>query len=72
MLFRSRDDHAERAEPHEERPRVTVLEAAMAPMVTGALLAQSAGLRPELAAAFVGIGVPVSFATVWGWALLTR
>ena len=52
--------------------RVTVLEAAMAPMVTGALLAQSAGLRPELAAAFVGIGVPVSFATVWGWALLTR
>lgn len=49
--------------------RVTVLEAAMAPMVTGALLAQSNGLRPELAAAFVGIGVPISLVTVWGWSM---
>lgn len=49
---------------------VPVLEAAMAPMVTGALLAQSAGLRPELAAALVGVGVPVSVLTVWGWSLL--
>lgn len=49
---------------------VAVLEAAMAPMVTGALLAQSYGLRPELAAALLGVGVPVSLATVWGWAQL--
>lgn len=47
---------------------VAVLEAAMAPMVTGTLLAQSYGLRPELAAALLGVGVPVSLATVWGWA----
>ncbi len=50
--------------------RVAVLEAAMAPMVTGAVLAQSFGLRADLAGALVGVGVPFSFLTVWGWSLL--
>lgn len=49
--------------------RVAVLEAAMAPMVTGAMLATSFGLRPGLAAALVGVGVPLSLATVWAWSL---
>lgn len=49
---------------------VTVLEAAMAPMITGALLAESAGLRPTLAAAFLSIGVPLSVLTVWAWSTL--
>lgn len=48
--------------------RVAVLEAAMAPMVTGAMLAKKFELRPELAAALVGVGVPISLATVWAWA----
>ena len=46
---------------------VAVLEAAMAPMITGALLAESAGLRPALSAAFLSIGVPLSVLTVWAW-----
>lgn len=50
--------------------RVAVLEAAMAPMVTGVLLAQSFGLRPDLASACLGVGVPLSLVTVWGWTQL--
>ncbi|MES2644540.1 MAG: AEC family transporter [Myxococcota bacterium] len=50
--------------------RVAVLEAAMAPMVTGAVLAQTYGLRPDLAGALLGVGVPLSALTVWGWSLL--
>ena len=46
---------------------VAVLEAAMAPMTTGTLLAQAYGLRPSLAAALLGVGVPLSLATVWLW-----
>lgn len=47
--------------------RVAVLEAAMPPMVTGALLAQAYGLRGELAGALLGVGVPLGLLTVWGW-----
>jgi malate permease and related proteins len=43
---------------------VSVLQAAMAPMVTGAILAADNGLDPELAALMVGLGIPLSFATV--------
>ncbi len=43
---------------------VSVLQAAMAPMVTGAILAADSGLDPELAALMVGLGIPLSFATV--------
>lgn len=50
--------------------RVAVLEAAMAPMVTGALIAQAHGLRPDLAAALLAVGVPLSLVTVWGWSLV--
>lgn len=51
--------------------RVAVLEAAMAPMVTGAMLATAYGLRPELAAALLSVGVPVSLVTVAAWAWAT-
>ncbi|MDP2313540.1 MAG: AEC family transporter [Pseudomonadota bacterium] len=51
--------------------RVAVLEGAMAPMVTGAVLAQTYGLRPDLAGALLGVGVPLSFLTVWVWSALT-
>lgn len=43
---------------------VSVLQAAMAPMVTGAILAADNGLDPELSALMVGLGIPLSFATV--------
>ncbi|HYO68017.1 MAG TPA: AEC family transporter [Archangium sp.] len=43
---------------------VSVLQAAMAPMVTAAILAADNGLDPELSALMVGLGIPLSFATV--------
>ncbi|HXU33876.1 MAG TPA: AEC family transporter [Thermoanaerobaculia bacterium] len=47
--------------------QVTVFEAAMAPMITGSIVAQEYGLDGELAALLVGVGIPVSFLTLWGW-----
>jgi predicted permease len=43
--------------------QATVLQAAMAPMVTGAILASEHDLDPELAVLMVGVGIPLSFAT---------
>ncbi len=51
---------------------VAVAEAAMAPMITGALLAMESGLAPRLATAMVGVGVPLSLLTVPVWAWLLR
>jgi predicted permease len=51
---------------------VAVAEAAMAPMITGALLAMEHELSPRLATAMVGIGVPLSLVTVPLWAWLLR
>jgi hypothetical protein len=47
----------------------TVLQNAMAPMVSGAILASEHELDPELAALMVGLGIPLSFLTVplWVW-----
>lgn len=42
-----------------EAARVTVLEAAMGPMVTGAALASEHGLDPELCSALVSLGIPL-------------
>lgn len=50
--------------------QVTVFEAAMAPMITGSIVAQEHDLDPPLAALMVGVGVPISFLTLWGWAKL--
>lgn len=52
--------------------QVTVFEAAMAPMITGSIVAQEYGLDGELAALLVGVGIPVSFLTLWGWFSLLR
>jgi hypothetical protein len=41
----------------------TVLQTAMAPMVSGALLAAEHELDPELSALMVGLGIPLSFLT---------
>lgn len=51
--------------------QVTVFEAAMPPMVLGAILATDSGLDPELAALLVGIGTALSFVSLplWHWLL---
>ena len=48
--------------------KVTLLEAAMAPMITGAVLAEEAGLDAELAGMMVALGIPISIFTILGWA----
>jgi predicted permease len=53
-------------------PRVTVLEAAMPPMITAGIIAAENGLRPRLANLLVGIGIIASFVTVPIVWLLTR
>lgn len=49
--------------------RVTVFEAAMPPMILGAILATDHKLDPDLAALLVGIGTPLSFLTLPLWRL---
>jgi predicted permease len=50
---------------------VSIMEAAMAPMITGAILASSYGLKPKLSSMMIGIGIPLSFLTLafWYWIL---
>lgn len=50
--------------------QVSVIEAAMAPMVTAAIVSADYGLDSELANLMVGIGVPLSLVTVPAWAWL--
>lgn len=47
--------------------QVSVLEAAMAPMITGAIVAASYGLKPKLANMMIGFGIPLSFLTLVFW-----
>ncbi|WP_338378556.1 AEC family transporter [uncultured Flavobacterium sp.] len=51
---------------------VSIIESAMAPMITGAILASTYGLKPKLSSMMVGIGIPLSFITLafWYWILL--
>jgi malate permease and related proteins len=50
---------------------VSVMQAAMAPMITASILASSYGLKPKLSTMMVGIGIPLSFLTLslWYWIL---
>jgi hypothetical protein len=52
---------------------VSILEAAMAPMITGSILASTYGLKPKLSSMMLSVGIPVSFITVlfWHWILST-
>jgi predicted permease len=47
--------------------QVSVMEAAMAPMITGSIIAITHDLEPKLASLFVGIGIPLSFFTLGIW-----
>ncbi|MCH7408048.1 AEC family transporter [Belliella sp. DSM 111904] len=48
---------------------VSVIEMAMAPMITGSIIAISHDLKPKLASLLVGVGIPLSFLSigVWYW-----
>jgi predicted permease len=47
--------------------KVTIIETAMAPMVMGSVLASQFELNPKLANLMVGIGIPLSAATLALW-----
>jgi malate permease and related proteins len=49
---------------------VSTLEAAMAPMITGSIIAISHDLEPRLASLMVGVGIPLSFLTVGLWYII--
>lgn len=46
---------------------VTIFEAAMPPMITAGIVAVEHDLEPQLVALLLGIGIPLSFLTLWGW-----
>jgi hypothetical protein len=46
---------------------VSIMEAAMAPMITGTILSASYGLKPKLSNMMVGVGIPLSFITLAFW-----
>ncbi|WP_373520561.1 AEC family transporter [Aquiflexum sp.] len=47
--------------------QVSVIEAAMAPMITGSIIAITHHLEPKLASLMVGVGIPLSFLTIGIW-----
>ena len=50
---------------------VSIMEAAMAPMITASILASTYGLKPKLSSMMIGFGIPLSFITLafWFWIL---
>ncbi|PAM93443.1 transporter [Flavobacterium sp. IR1] len=52
---------------HSEVIKVTIMEMAMAPMITGAILATTYGLKPRLSSMMIGFGIPISFLTLAVW-----
>lgn len=50
---------------------VSIMEAAMAPMITASILASTYGLKPKLSSMMIGFGIPISFITLafWYWIL---
>jgi len=53
-----------------EAARITVLESAMGPMITGAIVAEEHGLDAELCSLMVSLGIPLCLITVPLWAKL--
>ena len=45
----------------------SLLQAAMAPMITAAILASTHRLKPRLAGMMIGVGIPLSFVTLALW-----
>ncbi|MGZ5262308.1 MAG: AEC family transporter, partial [Kaistella sp.] len=55
-----------------ETVEIAFLEAAMAPMITAAIIASTHRLEPKLCNLMVGIGIPLSFLTLAFWYLLMQ
>ncbi len=51
--------------------KITLLESAMAPMITAAILVTDSKLDSEIASLMIGVGIPISLLTVpaWDWLL---
>jgi predicted permease len=49
---------------YSQTVHITILEAAMAPMITSSIVAIRSGLNPELSALMLGVGIPLSLVTV--------
>ena len=62
IIFKQRGQEAE----------ISVLEAAMAPMITAGIIASAHKLEPKLCNMMIGVGIPLSFITVGFWYLLLR
>jgi predicted permease len=52
---------------HSEIVAVAIMESAMAPMITGCILASTYGLKPRLSSMMIGFGIPISFLTLFFW-----
>jgi hypothetical protein len=50
---------------------ISIMESAMAPMITASILASTYGLKPRLSSMMIGFGIPISFITLafWYWML---
>lgn len=53
-----------------ESIRITILEAAMGPMITGAIVAREYSLDPELCSLLITVGIPLCLVSVPLWARL--
>ncbi len=51
---------------------VSIIESAMAPMITGTILSASYGLKPKLSNMMVSVGIPLSFCTLAFWYYLIK
>ncbi len=47
--------------------KVAILEMAMPPMLGASIIAMDHDLEPDLVALLIGVGVPLSMLTAWGW-----
>ena len=49
----------------------SIMQSAMAPMITASILASNYGLKPKLSSMMVGVGIPLSFVSLafWYWIL---
>jgi predicted permease len=52
---------------HSKTIQVSIMESAMAPMITASILASSHGLKPRLSSMMIGFGIPLSFITLVFW-----
>jgi hypothetical protein len=52
--------------------QITIFEAAMAPMITAGIIAIDHELDPPLVGMMVGIGIPLSFVTLYFWHMFMK